>query len=175
MTLKAFRQQVLDELAEQLAPAGYRRREQSFYREAGSVRHVLHVAIIPHTSDFDITADVAVRHHAVEELLNAQVSHLSPREKRQTATVGAELGNLAGVGQHRWTVAHESDVRPAVLGILEWFERLGQPFLERFSSAATILRVLDQGGDEARLICPFPDRWPKVRAALRTVLEASAV
>lgn len=70
-SLKSLRTALLARLADLLAPAGYHRRGQSFDKEAGPVRHSFHIAFINHARDFDVTADVAVRHHAVEDLLDA--------------------------------------------------------------------------------------------------------
>jgi len=127
MTLKLLRAGLLNRLAELLKPQGYRKREQSFHRESCLVRLSFHVEFINHAQDFDVTADVAIRHHAVEELLGSG---------KDVATIGAELGNIAGVGQHRWTLRVEADVAP--VAILDWtttstFHRHGGPVLARFS------------------------------------------
>jgi len=166
VTLAELRRRVLERLSERMAPAGFRRRDQSFWKDAGPVALSLHVSFINHADDFDLTADVAVRHHAVEDILNA-ARRLSARDMRTTATVGAELGNLAGVGQHRWTVTAEADVDPAIDGVADWFRRIGEPFLQRFSSPAEALRVLDEDGIEARLICPIAATRSQVREILR--------
>lgn len=158
MILKLLRAELLDRLAELLKPQGYRKREQSFHKESGPVRLSFHVAFINHAHDFDVTADVAIRHHAVEELLGSG---------KDVATIGAELGNIAGVGQHRWRVAAERDVEPVALSILEYFEQHGKSFLTRFADPAESLRVLEVNGAQARLICPIPDRRKRVVESLR--------
>lgn len=158
MTLKPLRAALLTRLAELLMPQGYRKREQSFHKESGPVRLSFHVAFINHAQDFDVTADVAVRHHAIEERLGSG---------KDLTTIGAELGNIAGVGQHRWRVAAEEDLEPVTHSILEYFHQHGEPFLARFSDPTELLRVLDQESHEARLICPIPDRRKRVVESLR--------
>lgn len=102
-----------------------------------------------------MTADVAVRHHAVEELLDADAPP-RPRDQ-QTSTVVAELGNIAGIGQQRWTVRDESDVESVARSIVVYNRQHGEPFLARFSDASEVLRVLAADGPEARLL---PDPGP---------------
>ena len=175
MLLADLRRTLLTELAAALASRGYRKSGQSFRKEEGPHRLSLHVAFINHVDDFDVTADVAVRHHAVEEIRNLSNTLISAREKKETATIGAELGNLAGVGQHRWTVRERRDIEPVAADILEWFDRIGVPFLERFSSIGETARVLTQDGSEARLICPFPEKRRSVLEAIGKVKPSNAI
>ena len=174
MRLKQLQQSILERLAEMLAPTGFRKIASSFWKESGPARLVLHLSFIGHAADVDVTADVAVRHHQVEEVLNAE-RQLTIHEERQTATVGAELGNLAGLGQHRWTVAARTDVDPVCSDIRDWFQRIGDPFLRRFSSAEETLRVLETDGEEAGLICPIPATRGRIRDVLREALRDRAV
>ena len=171
MTLKDLRARLLSRLSEFLVPLGYHRREQTFVRDATGCQFFFHLSFIHHRGvDSDITADVAVRHHAVEDLLNARQSDFSKREASRTATIGAALGNLAGVGQHRWTLGAAEDVEPIVAGIFERFQRIGRPFLERFSSPAETLRVLESDDPFARLICPIPNHREETRNVLPELL-----
>jgi hypothetical protein len=174
MTLKDLRVELLARLADSLAPTGYYRREQSFRCDTAGGWVSLHVAIINHRDDFDVTADVAVRYNAVEEA-RADRQRLSARERRETATVGAQLANIAGIGTERWTVRAPADIAPAVLGILASFDRVGRPFLERFTELPETLRVLDADGPEARLICPLPGSRSTIRDTIRTLLGSGAV
>ena len=171
MTLEELRQRLLARLAELVEPAfKLTKRDRTFWKDAGPVRYALHISFINHADDFDVTVDVAIRHHSVEDVLNAE-RQLGPRERRETATVGAELGNLAGVGQHRWTVVAEGDVEPVALGIVDWFGRIGEPFLQRFASPAETLRVLEADGPEARMIspsCGHPTTGSRCIAATRS-------
>jgi hypothetical protein len=52
-------------------------REQCYYRDNGSGKWVLHIAFIPHAQDIDLTADIAIRIGAVEDLGNLCTSSAS--------------------------------------------------------------------------------------------------
>lgn len=166
MATRELSDALLRELAAALEPRGYARREQSFWRETGPCRLAFHVAFIRHHADVDVTADVAVRHHSVENLLNADRSDLSARERMRTATVGAQLGHLAGIGQQRWSLARPEDVAAAAQEILAWFERLGEPWLTRFASLEEVGRVLQDAGPESWLICPISERRAAILSAI---------
>jgi hypothetical protein len=165
---------LLKRLAGELAPHGYRRSGDSFRRDAGPCRLFLRLAFVDRDAGFDVLAEVAVRHHAVEEMLRAGRAIAEP-DQRETTTVAAELGALAGGGRRRWTVRERVDVEPAVRDLVDWFVRVGRPFLERFASLAETHRVLADDGPEARLICPEPERRAQARDAARELLDRSAV
>lgn len=107
-----LRSDLLTALAGGLAPAGFRRSEQSFRKPWGEARLTVHVSFIKRAADFDATVAVAVRHNPVEDCLNANRLDLNSREKAQTSTVGVELGNWSARRPHRWTVTATVDVVP---------------------------------------------------------------
>ena len=98
--MKELRELLLQRLDEKLKSFGFRLRKtrQRFYKEAGQCRQIFHIAFINHSYDFDITADVAVRYHQIEDLINEENAYLSQAQKKSTATLGAELGNILGIG-----------------------------------------------------------------------------
>jgi hypothetical protein len=75
---------------------------------------------------------------------------------------------------HRWTVAATSDIAPVADSIMVEVRRIGYPFLERFGSLAEVGRVLDADEEEARLICPLPDRRVAVLTVIRDLLGGAA-
>jgi hypothetical protein len=174
MTLGDLQEEVLRQIAAYLASAGYRRREQSFVRDNPDGFWAVHVAFIPHRSDFDLTLDVAIRHNVVEERLDRTFAHLAPRDRRKTASIGVELGNYAEGQQHRWTIRQSVEVSPIVADMLKHYRQLGVPILERFSSLAELARVLEEDGREASLICPLLDVRAEVREVARKVLSERA-
>jgi hypothetical protein len=165
---------LLKRLAGELAPHGYRRHGDSFRRDAGPCRLFLRLAFVDREAAFDVLAEVAVRHHAVEEMLRTGRG-LAEHDQQETTTVAAELGALAGAGRRRWAVRERADVEPAVRDLVDWFVRVGGPFLERFASLAETYRVLADDGPEARLVCPEPERRAQIREVARELLERSAV
>ena len=102
--LKPLQDRLLLLLEDALHPRGFTRRQQTFVRRVPVGKHLFHVAFAPYPRHdyFDATADVAVRHDALEALLNANDPYLTEREKRWTASVGGELGNLS-TGRRRRT------------------------------------------------------------------------
>jgi hypothetical protein len=169
-----LRADLLTALAGELAPAGFHKSEQSFRKPWGEARLTVHVSFIKRASDFDATIDVAVRHNPVEDCLNANRSDLSSREKAQTSTVGVELGNWSIRRPHRWTVGTSADVLLVADSIMNDVRRVGFPFLERFGSLAEVGRVLDLDGEEARLICPLPEKRAAVRIIIHELLSGAA-
>jgi hypothetical protein len=165
--MRALREKLLQEIGAQLKPEGFRKSEQTFGKDFDGGRLFFHLAFIPHAADFDVTADVAVRHEAVEHARHADNRLISDREKKKTATVGAELGNLLGTGQHRWTVRDEQDIPLVVTSILKMFRHIGCPFLERYSSLSETRRVLAEDTALSRLICPIAD----VRARIVEIIS----
>jgi len=174
--MKELRNGLLAQVGDRLRPLGFRPRKsyRDYYRDVGQARQFFQISFINLPSDFDVTANVAVRHHAVEDALNQKRSYLNEAEKKQTATVGAELGNIIGIGQHRWTVAVVDDIPFAADSIASYFERAGLPFLERFTSLEETFRVLRDDGKEAQLICPIPDKRARVAEVIRALIAYDA-
>ena len=172
--MKELRKELLLRLDERLRPLGFIKKGQSYRRELGRCRQAFHISFINHAGDFDVTADVAVRHHAVEGVLNNERAHLKDSEKTETYTVGAELGNIIGTGQHRWTVTDANDISAVVDSAMSYFARVGLPFLERFSSLEETYRVLRDGGSEAQEICPLPDERQRVKEIIESVAACDA-
>jgi hypothetical protein len=174
--MKELRNELLLRLDDRLHPLGFRLRKtlRDFRREVRGCSQFLHIAFINHPSDFDVTADVAVRHHPVENMLNEERTYLKESEKKLTATVGAELGNILGIGQHRWTVANERDIPIVVDGVVNHFEKVGLPFLERFTSLEEVFRVLSVNRSEALLVCPLPEKRARLREIIGALLTSNA-
>ncbi len=128
---------------------------QSFRRQFPGGENRFHLAFIDHGSDFDITADVAVRFGAVEDMVNKYDGFISEREKNLTCSLGVELGNLAGTGQMRWHVKAVEDLDPAVIGIVEAFETIGVPYLQSASTLQSAYELLSHPG-KAWLHNPLP-------------------
>lgn len=98
------------------------------------------LSFISHAADFDVVADVAVEHLA---------------NGKRICIVVAERGNIAGPGQHRWPVSSDVQPQKASEGVHTFFNEVGLPFLQRFSSLTEVIRVLRNEPGTARLICPL--------------------
>ena len=100
----------------------------------------LHVGCINHLEDFDAVADVAVEFKAGKERL---------------CIVGAELGNIEGMGQLRFPVSNREAAKSSAFELHEHFNERGLPFLRKYSDPAKVVGTLRNGGAEAMLISPF--------------------
>lgn len=117
MDKKKLKAMLLHGLAELLEDYGFKRRitDQSFYKKTADGKVSIHLAFINHSEDFDVTVDFAIRFNDVEDILNEIDNSFLPfpTKKGETYTLGAELGNITGEGQKRWTIENEEDVATA--------------------------------------------------------------
>lgn len=143
---------------------------QSFLRAFPGGRASLHLAFIKHPADFDVVADVAVRFDDLEDMVNATNARLSKAEKKQTYSLGAELGNIAGTGQMRWQVTPDSDVEQVAQRIAGAFTRIGLPYLEAASTLAGAYGLLTTPGKGASLHSPIHASRAKRVVALAKLL-----
>jgi hypothetical protein len=155
-------------LAQRMLEHGFegRPREQSFARKTPFGRQTFHVSFIRHAHDCDVTADVAIRIDALEDLLNEWNATLSKAERKQTHSMGAELGNISEGRQRRWTLASENDVPETASSVMAHFESVGLPYLEKYSNLEQALAALSGDDRASWLHAPFHD----LRAARATGL-----
>ncbi len=164
---------LLKTLGDQVKPFGFtKRREQSFYRPTEFGFVVFHISFINHDNDFDMTADIALRYDSVENLVNLFEADLDEKEKRETCTLGGELGNLSSEhGQHRWTIVNEEDIEPVCHSIIEFFKEVGFPYIEQFSNPENVLAVLSSDELAVTIHCPFHNARALGAVALTHILK----
>jgi hypothetical protein len=94
---KAAKEILLVELGNSLQRFGFPRkpRQQSFSRKLPDRTECVHVSFIPHSDDIDLTVDIALRLNVVEDLVNAFDLLRRDNDKRNSMTLGGELGNLS--------------------------------------------------------------------------------
>ena len=148
---RPLRERLQSRVAQVMSKHGFVKRfvGQSLRKPIDGGRWSLHLSFIPHESDFDVTADVAIRLDAVEQLLHRSSRLLSEREKARTATIGAELGNLADGRFRNWTVVTERDVELIAPEIVAEFAKFGLPYLERLSDPEVMLQTLSANDPRA--------------------------
>ena len=117
-----------------------------------------------------MTADVAVRFDELEDLLNEYKGHLSEAEKKNTFSLGAELGNMSEGKQRRWTVAGLADVEPVSRSIMDAFSKIGIPYLEKYSNVETALEALSGDDRAAWLHAPIHGERAKCAISLAFLL-----
>lgn len=151
------KRELLKKLGERIAWLGFNPKVsgQSFYCPSTEGRWALHVSFIPHQTDFDLTTDVAIRMNAVENLVNEYDTKLKPVEKRQSVTLGGEIGNLSQGRPLRWTVADLNDIPAVSDQMTSAFERVGLPFFRAYSDLQAVHRVLVSSNSRDTLLCPI--------------------
>lgn len=159
-------------LARRMAEHGFesRSRDQAFVRKTPFGQQTFHVSFIKHAHDCDVTADVAIRIDALEDLLNERNEALSKSEKKKTHSMGAELGNISEGQQRRWTLASEDDIPEAVSSTMALFESVGLPYLEKYSNLEQALAALSGDDRPSWLNAPFHDLRAKRAIGLAFVL-----
>jgi hypothetical protein len=155
--MKELKQLLLRNVGQQLEPFGFHPKPsgQSFSRPFSGGRVSFHLGFVSHPHDFDVTADLAVRFDPLEDLVNERNSQLTKKEKSQTSSLGAEIGNLAGVGQMRWKVKDAADVPARAHEIVEAFKMYGVSYLARASTMQGAFELLTAPGRAAWLHSPF--------------------
>jgi hypothetical protein len=128
---------------------------QSFYWPFESGKWAFHVSFIPHRDDVDLTADVAIRLDSIEDLVNEYDTKRNAAQKRQSMTIGGELGNLSEDRPHRWTLAAIDDIPQVSDQVARLFETVGLPFLKAHSDISTLNRVLSSSDSRDKLLCPL--------------------
>src|SRR5436309_1989519 len=168
-----LRRAFLSKVGEKLELYGFDRRPagQDFTRRMQFGLWIVHVSFVTGQSAFDLSVDVAIRVDVVEDLVNADNRMLSVKEKRRTATVGAELGNIADHRFMNWHVQGLGDIEPVVQAIIHEFENWGLPYLERLSHLDVMLENLSRDDGSAWLYSPIPPARYKRAVALAIVLQ----
>jgi hypothetical protein len=133
-------QLLIDALIPRMSGWKFVARHRHFICQRDGSSWTMHLAFVNHEDDFDVVVDVAVEFS---------------EGRKSVCIVGAQLGNIAGVGQTRFKIGDPSDIPRAVDGILNEFQTVGIPFLERFSQPLEVLSVLRRGGKDASLISPI--------------------
>src|SRR4051794_24388696 len=101
-----LRRLLFEELGARLAPRGFaaRPRDGSFVRSTPFGHEAVHLSFFADGGKtFSTTEDIGIRFDDVEQIVMAQEPLLSPAEKKTTATLGCELGNLMKGRQRVWS------------------------------------------------------------------------
>lgn len=170
--MKEIQRALLRAVGQRIAASGFERKPvgQSFLRLFPVGRASLHLAFVEHLGDFDVVADVAVRIDELEDIVNANNTLLSKKEKEQTYSLGAELGNISGEGQKRWNVASSADVEPVADRLVASFKTIGLPYLDKASTLEGAYQLLTSPGRNAWLHSPIHASRAKRVVALAKIV-----
>jgi hypothetical protein len=122
------------------------------------------LSFIPHVNDFDLTADVALRNDAIEELTNKYDAKRSAKDRLSSMTIGIELGNLARGSNIRWTIVDESHLQLAADQAFELLQSVEISFFNRYCDLGSLADVLTSSSPADRLLCPL--RGPRYMRAI---------
>lgn len=172
MNLKEAQSALLSEVGKRLKVHGFKPRAagQTFTRDSTHGRHAVHLTFIDHDTDFDVTADVAVRFDMVEDIVHRSNPLLSKAEKAKTYTLGAELGNIDRGEPYRWTVSRSADIPSVADQIERKLVEIGLPYLDTYGEPEAALEVLARDDRSAWLHSPIHAERAKRATALLVVL-----
>jgi hypothetical protein len=122
----------------------------------------------------DVILNVALRIEAVQERIQGNDPLVSAKDRKNSATIGCEFGNLTEGGQHRWSVARVEDVPAVAESIVAASGSVLLPFIEKYSDLGVLLRELERSPEFARLVVSFADKRARVIDALNDLLNDEA-
>lgn len=117
--------------------------------------------------------DIAIRFDEVENLLHELTDYLSPKEMRNTFTVGVELGNWYDGGWRHYKGHDKAEISATVGKMERDIVSEALPFLEKYSDLEEVYRLIAEETRESRLICAFNDKRAMVAIATAHVLGKS--
>lgn len=150
--LQELRKEFLSLLAESLAPLGFKRRGEDFYRTKPYGMDMINVTFISHPGlDFEAELDIGVRHAAVEEMVNAHCPDMPKNMAKWTDTIGNRLGNMTRSVDWKWEISEKADLKQEVRNLMETaISGIALPYFQRFSSLEEVLRVLSRWDEESK-------------------------
>jgi len=148
---------LLKDIGERLSIFGFDNipKQQTFYRPFEEGWNCVHLSFINHAYEFDITVDVAIRFNQIEEMVNSENTNLTKKEKKETTTLGVELGNLSVGEQKRWTISSDEKLSLVSDSIVEKYKRFGDPYLLKYSSMVSAYELLASDDKSVWKHCPF--------------------
>ena len=172
VSIKGLQDALLTELDKALAAYGLKRpaRAQSFYGKTPWGKSAFHISFIRHRDDCDVTADVAIRIDALEQLVNANNPRIARAERNKTFSLGAELGNVSEGESKRLTLARPNDVQEVASSIVTMFRTIALPYIEQYANPMSAFDVLRPNDRAAWLHSPFHGERCKQIIALAVLL-----
>ncbi len=154
MNKKELKLKLLQGLGEELKEDGYKTRttQQDLVKKFDKGKISIHLAFINHPEDFHVTVDVGIRFDELENMKNQWDEGLTIKEKKETYTIGVELGNLVHREQKRWRVEKEEDILPVTMDILKEVKEYFIPYIDKYVDVENVFDLCVRDDDEAGLI-----------------------
>lgn len=164
---------LLEGLGRKLSAFGFgeKARQQTFYRPIDGGWACTHISFINHSNDFDVTVDIGIRFDNVENLINNNNKFLTNKEKKETSTLGIELGNLVEGEQRRWNVTSCGQMVSTIKSIVDVYAKYGEPYLQKYSTIDTAYELLSSDESCVWKHSPFHATRAKKAIAIAKLLE----
>ncbi|MDA2780335.1 hypothetical protein PDR89_12865 [Bacillus cereus group sp. Bc002] len=154
MNKKELKLKLLQSIGEGLKEDGYKVRitQQNFVKKFDKGKISMHLAFIDHPEDFHVTVDVGIRFDELENMKNQWDEGLTIKEKKETYTIGVELGNLVHREQKRWCVEKETDILLVTIDILKEVKQYFIPYIDKYVDIENVFDLCVRDDDEAALL-----------------------
>ncbi|MCU7662426.1 hypothetical protein ACFCVQ_21100 [Bacillus thuringiensis] len=154
MNKKELKLKLLQGLGEGLKEDGYKVRiiQQSFVKKFDKGKISIHLAFINHPEDFHVTVDVGIRFDELENMKNQWDEGLTIKEKKETYTIGVDLGNLVHREQKRWCVEKETDISLVTIDILKEVKQYFIPYIDKYVDMENVFDLCVRDDEEAALL-----------------------
>lgn len=164
---------LMEHLHTRLSVFGYRKNtsRRHFWKPFELGKVAIHLSFINHYDDFDITVNVGIRFDELEEMKNLHNTLLSAKERKQTFSIGAELGNVSEGKPKRWTINSESDIELIANNIYKTIEKVAFPYIEQFSNLENAFEGCLNDGKESWLITALDSKRAMNAVGLAKILN----
>lgn len=154
--VKGLRKEFLTILGEKLTAVSFegKPKGQSIRKPFNYGWVAVHITFINHLDDIDLVINLAIRFDKVEELIHRNNLLLSATEKKNTATLGVELGNWVVGHQKRWNITPKSNLHSVANSMFNYFLEFGSLYLEKYSNIDEAYELLSRDDSNAWLHSP---------------------
>jgi hypothetical protein len=130
---------------------------QGFLKKTAFGHYAFHLAFVDRGFHIGVEADVALRHDDLENLVFENTTGLIvPAGRRNTSSIGAELGRIRSSGHKEWPIHKISEIDRTAEAIVQEFLSVGMPYLEKYSDKEILFRAFVQSGPDAELLNVIP-------------------
>ena len=140
MKVSDLQSRFINELQTLLPEWEYVKSQRHFKKIDNDKHYYFHISCINHVNDFDAVGDISI------EFKDG---------KNRICIIGAELGNIEGIGQNRFPVSNDVEARASAINLHQCFEKCGLEFIQKYSDPVLVVDTLKRGGMDAQLISPF--------------------
>lgn len=171
---KQLKKIIMKNIAQYLVQYGFdgKVRGGCFWKEIDFGRAMINIAFVNHSDDFDVLVGASIRFDQLEDMIHEglDLKLLRESEKKDTASIGGDLGNIIGTGQQRWTIRSEHDLDVVEKSICEMIVKVALPYIEKYKSRDALFELLLRDDIEAERLVPFSEYRAMKAVALAKIL-----